>query len=70
LDNLERVAIGYSTTREPQNTQARWLTELATLFLPQVISPGLPPAPPVWTTYFSRPGRMSIMGKVRMMNEI
>ena len=31
-------AIGYSTTREPQNTQARWLTEPAVLALPQAMS--------------------------------
>jgi len=61
LDNLERVAIGYSTTREPQNTQARWLTEPATLFLPQAMGVAAVPSPPFWTTCFSRPGRSSIM---------
>src|SRR5208283_5085729 len=51
-------AIGYSTTREPQNTQARWLTEPARLALSQAISAGR--LSPVWTTCFSRPGSSSI----------
>jgi hypothetical protein len=36
-------AIGYNTTREPQNTQARWLTEPATLCFSQSIANGKRP---------------------------
>jgi hypothetical protein len=31
--------MGYNTTRDPQNTQARWLTDPAVLCFPQAISP-------------------------------
>ena len=37
-------AMGYSTTREPQNTQARWLTEPAALRVPQRIAAVAPSA--------------------------
>ena len=49
--------MGYSTTREPQNTQARWLTEPAVLALPQAISAAGAPPSPLRTTCFSRSGK-------------
>src|SRR5208282_1877685 len=54
--------IGYNTTREPQNTQARWLTEPAVLALPQGRSvAGMPED--LRTTCDRRSGRSSILSR-------